>query len=138
MEYGCRFRDILRSDKRLRADRHEAFQPANGIDSWSFTFDATALNLRDHRITARAEDGLGGEELATVFVIASPDSPPAPNGATLVPGTPIPFENDAAPVRIDVGSPTTIYLEIVGHSENRGYADDLQARLDAAPPGGHS
>jgi hypothetical protein len=113
------------------------FLPALGTGSWSFTFNASALTQSDHSISVRASVGAGAFSTDSVEVIANPQSPPLPDCGELQPGTPLPYENPIAPAFVDLAGPTTVHLEIIGHSENSGYGDDLQALLDAAPPGGH-
>ncbi len=58
---------------------------------------------------------------------------PNPCGA-LVPGSPIAAVNSAAPQVLSLGSTNTVQIEILGHSENRGYHTFLQSMLNAAPP----
>ncbi|MCA8952344.1 MAG: hypothetical protein KDE27_22735 [Planctomycetes bacterium] len=58
---------------------------------------------------------------------------PDPCGA-LVPGTPIAATNPVAPTPVTLGNATTVQIEILGHSENRGYHTHLQQLLNAAPP----
>jgi hypothetical protein len=112
-------------------------QPALGTGSWSFSFIAGALTESDHSISVRASAGRGVFATDSVELIANSESPPVPDCAALQPGTPLPYENPIAPEFVDLPVPTTVHLEIIGHSENSGYDDDLQALLDAAPPGGH-
>ena len=63
---------------------------------------------------------------------------PAPRAPTtcdsMVPGTPLPYSNSAAPTRLSIGTATTVDIEILGHSESRGYHRYLQPLLDANPP----
>ncbi|MEC7582889.1 MAG: hypothetical protein VYE77_01110 [Planctomycetota bacterium] len=54
--------------------------------------------------------------------------------AALVPGTPIAATNPTAPTVLSLGNATTVQIEILGHSENRGYHSFLQQRLDNDPP----
>lgn len=78
--------------------------------------------------------------LAATLAVATPAQticpPPAKPAvcAALVPGTPLPFDNPAAPAMLDLGGATVIEIYILGHSENRGYGPLLQAMLDQAPP----
>ena len=58
---------------------------------------------------------------------------PAPCAA-LIPGTPLPWSNPAAPIVVDLGPTQVVEIHILGHSESRGYAPFLQALLDQAPP----
>lgn len=112
------------------------FLPATGLGFWSFDFDASTLSHSHHQITARADDGQGGWVETTSHVIANPESPPPPTAHDLVPGSPVAGGNALAPPRLDFGAAGTVYVEIFGHSENRGYADELQALLDADAPNG--
>jgi hypothetical protein len=96
------------------------------------------LSKRNHLITAQAQDGAGGSSYAYAYVIANDQSPPVPDCPSLIPGTPLPYTNPAAPAQMDLAYASTIYLEIIGHSESRGYHDELQALLDANPPGGRN
>jgi len=111
------------------------YDPATGTDNWTYSLDASTLGKRHHTITAQAQNGTGGSVTAIVYIIANNQSPPAPDCPSLIPGTPLPYNNPSAPTQLELGSAATIYLEIIGHSENRGYNDDLQAMLDANPPG---
>ena len=52
----------------------------------------------------------------------------------LVPGPPILTTPAAASPLASLGNATTVQIEILGHSENRGYDSFLQQRLDSAPP----
>lgn len=114
------------------------FEPASGTTDWSYTFDASLLTESDHSLTARATNGVGDEVLQTTYVIINHDSPPVPDCGSLVVGDPLPFTNPSAPPFLHIGLPQTVYIEIIGHSENRGYDGYLQNLLDANPPGGHN
>lgn len=113
------------------------FEPAGGVDPWSYSFDASLLSPRNHEIIARAENGTGGAIDASAFVIVNADSPPTPDCSAVEPGTPLPFANGAAPTELRYPAGSIISVEIIGHSENRGYHTALQALLDANPPGGY-
>ncbi|MEC7583142.1 MAG: hypothetical protein VYE77_02395 [Planctomycetota bacterium] len=52
----------------------------------------------------------------------------------LIPGTPIAATNPIAPTILSLGNTTTVQIEILGHSENRGYHSFLQQMLDNRPP----
>lgn len=53
----------------------------------------------------------------------------------LIPGTPLPYVNAAAPAILSLPDGTTdVDLVILGHSENGGYDPFLQSRVDADPP----
>lgn len=52
----------------------------------------------------------------------------------LIPGTPLPWNNAAAPEALTFEPGTHVDLVILGHSENAGYHVPLQALLDADPP----
>ncbi|MBL7008767.1 MAG: LamG domain-containing protein [Planctomycetes bacterium] len=61
-----------------------------------------------------------------------------PDCGSLVAGTALPWTNPAAPPRLTLPpAPTTVHVEIIGHGGNLGYDDELQALLDADPPGGY-
>ncbi|MEE9126206.1 MAG: SGNH/GDSL hydrolase family protein [Planctomycetota bacterium] len=52
---------------------------------------------------------------------------------TLVPGTPLPYTNSAAPKILDMSKSTSYELVIIGHSENRGYHTPLKALIAKNP-----
>ena len=54
--------------------------------------------------------------------------------AARVPGTPLPFVNKAAPLRLDLKGAKTVDLVILGHSESRGYHSYLLPLLKQQPP----
>ena len=64
-----------------------------------------------------------------------PDPALPPVCEALLPGTPLPFTNGAAPAVLALPPGTTeVDLVILGHSENKGYHNFLQPLLDANPP----
>lgn len=112
------------------------FVKANGTENWWILLDFTDRPKRHYRISARAKDAQGNVVHHPIWVIVNDQSPPRPDCDELYPGAPLPYVNPAAPLRLDLTDEPVVYLEIIGHSENRGYDDDLQKLLDAHPPGG--
>ncbi|MHC4514134.1 MAG: hypothetical protein ACYTGW_11650 [Planctomycetota bacterium] len=53
--------------------------------------------------------------------------------AALVPGTPLPYVNGAAPKTLDMSKSNSYELVIVGHSENRGYHTPLKQLISNNP-----
>ncbi len=66
-------------------------------------------------------------------VACPPPALPQPCGA-LVAGTPLPYDNSAAPAWLELPGSPTVEVRILGHSESRGYHVFLQPMLDANPP----
>ncbi|MEE2908403.1 MAG: LamG-like jellyroll fold domain-containing protein [Planctomycetota bacterium] len=116
-------------------------EPANGTNPWSLDVDATSLGTGVHTVQAILMDGSNEIDQAEAVIIVSPESPPVPDCEVVEPGTPVSDPNLSAPSYVDTCGKVCwpeVTFHVIGHSENFGLAEALQARFDEDPPDGRT
>ena len=108
------------------------FEPANGLDLWNVVIEAGALAPGPHTLTARAEDGVGGEAFDTVAIVAGDPSPGTQDVTYLssVDGEPMDMRLYVPP-SYDPTRPSALVVHLHGGGGLGVISPDMQAELDA-------
>lgn len=110
--------------------------PVSGTNPWTVDLDMEAIGAGPHVVRATLSSGGSPIDAAEVAVIASADSPAAPDCDAFTLGTRLPYPNAASPTWVNTCGDLcwqTVTFHVLSHGGHVGLAAELQTVFDEDP-----